>query len=156
MANLAEMFFRRADQASQQEFSFDSDMLKLFMAIDGQKTIQDVYLELRLNQTRFKTALAKLIKLGLIEQTEKEEQYVEESFLNHMRSTLITLIGPLGEVLIPDVAENMGCQTNRIPVSRLADFVAAVAREIPGGKQSSEFENRMLIEMKTMVLEKKF
>ena len=67
MANLAEMFFRKADQASHQEYSFDSDMLKLFMAIDGQKTIQDVYLELRLKQTRFKTALAKLLKLGLIQ-----------------------------------------------------------------------------------------
>lgn len=152
MANLVDMRYKKVDQASNQEFSFDSDMLALFMAIDGQKTIQDVYLEVQLNQPRFKKAFVKLIKLGLIDQAGIEEVYVGESFLNNMRLTLISLIGPLGEVLVPDVAENMGWETNRIPEASLADFVAAVAREIPGSKQSDEFKSRMLTEMKTLDL----
>jgi hypothetical protein len=152
MANLADVCFKKSDQASSQEFAFDTDMLKLFMAIDGQKTVREVSLEVKLGQPKFKDTFVKLLKLGLIEKAGNEEACVQESFIDNMRATLIQLIGPLGEVLILDAAEEMGLETKRIPVSGLANFVASVAKEIPGSKQSNEFKKRMVKEMQTLGL----
>lgn len=152
MANLADVCFKKTDRASSQEFAFDTDMLKLFMAIDGQKTVKEVSQEVQLGTSKFKDTFVKLRKLGLIEKAGNEEACVEESFIDNMRATLIQLIGPLGEVLVLDAVEDMGCKTNRIPVSSLASFVVAVAKEIPGNKQSNEFKKRMIEEMKTLGL----
>jgi hypothetical protein len=152
MANLADVCFKKSDRASSQEFAFDSDMLKLFMAIDGQRTVREVSQEVKLGQSKFKDTFVKLLKLGLIEQAGNEEVCVQESFIDNMRATLIQLVGPLGEVLIFDAAEDMGWETKRIPVSGLANFVAAVAKEIPGSKQSNEFKKRMIKEMQTLGL----
>jgi hypothetical protein len=152
MANLANVRFKKSERASSQEFAFDTDMLKLFMAIDGQKTVREISLEVGLDHALFKHTFIKLMKLGLIEQIGNEEACVEAAFIDHMRETLIQLIGPLGEVLVIDTAEDMGWKTNRIPVSGLAEFVAAVAREIPGDKQSNEFKKRMIKAMKALGL----
>jgi hypothetical protein len=152
MANLANVCFKKTDRASSQEFAFDTDMLKLFMAIDGQKTVREVSQEVQLGTPKFKDTFVRLLKLGLIEQAGEEEACVDEAFIDNMRSTLIQLIGPLGEVLVIDAAEDMGYKTNRIPVSSLANFVAAVAKEIPGSKQSNEFKKRMIEEMKALDL----
>lgn len=152
MANLADVCFKKSDRASSKEFAFDTDMLKLFMAIDGQKTVREVSQEVQLGTPKFKDTFVRLLKLGLIEQAGNEEACAEESFIDSMRATLIQLIGPLGEVLILDAAEDMGWETNRIPVSGLANFVAAVAKEIPGSKQSNEFKKRMIKEMQTLGL----
>jgi hypothetical protein len=152
MANLANVCFKKTDRASSQEFAFDTDMLKLFMAIDGEKTVREVSQEVQLGTPKFKDTFVKLLKLGLIEQAGNEEACAEESFIENMRLTLIQLIGPLGEVLVTDAAEEIGCKVNRIPVSSLANFVAAVAKEIPGSKQSNEFKKRMIEEMKALDL----
>jgi hypothetical protein len=152
MANLANVRFRKTERASSREFAFDTDMLKLFMAIDGQKTVREVSLEVGMSPPLFKHTFIKLMKLGLIEQLGNEEKYVHAAFIDTMRETLIQLIGPLGEVLVIDAAKDMGWKTNGIPVSGLADFVAAVAKEIPGDKQSNAFKKRMVEEMKALGL----
>ena len=150
MANLANARFKQSERASTREFTFDADMLKLLMAIDGEKTVREVSLAVGLSQPVFKSKFIKLLKLGLIEQLGDEVKCVDPSFIDKMRATLIQLVGPLGEMLVIDTAEDMGWQTNRIPVADLVDFVAAVAREIPGEKQCNEFKKRMLDEMKAL------
>ncbi len=148
MANLSNTRFKKTDRASSQEFTFDSDMLKMLLAIDEKKTLREVAQEVKMGQAAFKDTFVKLVKLRLIEQVGDQETCVEESFINFMREALIQLIGPLGEVLVDDTADEMGMTASSIPVSGLADFVAAVAKEIPGDKQSNEFKKRMLKEMR--------
>jgi hypothetical protein len=152
MANLADVRFKKSEQASSHEFAFDTDMLKLFMAIDGQKTVREVSLEVGMRPPLFKHTFVKLLKLGLIEQLGDETPCVAPAFMDNLRETLIQLVGPLGEVLMVDSAKDMGWETSHIPVSGLADYVAAVAREIPSEKQSNEFKKRMIKEMKALGL----
>lgn len=152
MANLANVRFKQSEHAASREFAFDTDMLKLFMAIDGQKTVREVSLEVDMSPPLFKHTFVKLLKLGLIEQLGNEEKCVGPSFVDTMRATLIQLIGPLGEVLVIDAAKDLGWKTNGIPLSGLAEFVAAVAREIPSDKQCNEFKKRMLKEMQALGL----
>ena len=152
MANLADVRFKKSEHASSREFAFDTDMLKLFMAVDGQKTVREVSREVGLRQPVFKDTFIKLLKMGLIEQIGNEEACVDPTFVDMLRETLIKLVGPLGEVLMIDTAQELGWETSRIPVAGLADYVAAVAREIPSDKQSNEFKKRMLKEMQGLGL----
>jgi len=70
MANLLDMHFRKTNLASNSEITFDSDMLKLLMAIDEEKTIRQIAGDVDLTPAAFKESLMKLIKLKLIEQAE--------------------------------------------------------------------------------------
>lgn len=148
MANISNLRYKKTDRASNQEFTLDTYMLKLLLAIDGQKTVREVSRGVHMNPSTFKDTFIKLVKLGLIEQAIDLETCVEKTLIDKMRKTLIQLIGPLGEVLVDDTAEDMGWKVNRIPLSGLADFVAAVSKEIPGDKQSNEFKKLMLKEMR--------
>jgi len=148
MANISNLRFKKTDRASDREFTLDTNMLKLLMALDGQKTVQEVSRGLHLDPSTFKATFIKLVKLGLIEQVADLEACVAKTLIDSMRKTLIQLIGPLGEVLVDDTAEDMGWKVNRIPVAGLADFVTAVSKEIPGDKQSNEFKKLMLKEMR--------
>lgn len=148
MANLTNSRFKKTDRASSQEFTFDSDMLKLLLAIDERKTVRELSIEVGMTQSTFKDTFVKLVKLGLIEQVADEVDVVDESFIENMREALIQLIGPLGAVLVDDTAEDMGWTASSVPVPNLADFVAAVAKEVPGIKQSNEFKKQMLQEMR--------
>jgi DNA-binding Lrp family transcriptional regulator len=150
MANLADVRFKKSEHASSREFAFDTNMLKLFMAVDGQKTVREVSQEVGLRQPVFKDTFIKLLKLGLIEQIGTEEACVDPSFIDALRKTLIQLVGPLGEVLMIDSAQDLGWKMDHIPMSGLAEFVSAVAREIPSDKQSNEFKRRMLKEMQAL------
>ncbi len=152
MADISNWSYKKAETADSREFTIDSDMLKVLMALDGKKTVRQISREIQLTNAVFKSTFLKLIKLGLIEKTGDGQACVQKPFIDNMRQTLIQLVGPLGGVLVDDAAEELGWQAHRIPLARVADFVAAVAREIPSDKQSNEFKKRMIAEMRTQGL----
>jgi hypothetical protein len=152
MANLLDMHFRVTDLASSDEISFDSDMLTLLMAIDQNKTIRQIAGEVSLSQAAFKESLIKLIKLKLIEQADPSgpESYVGEAFMARLEEVLISVAGPLGQMLIEETAEDMKLDIKKIPRARVADFVYNIANQVPGEKQQNEFRTAMLEEIKLL------
>ena len=152
MANLLDMHFRKTNLASNNEITFDSDMLKLLMAIDEDKTIRQIAGEVALSPSAFKESLMKLIKLKLIEQVSAAAvvSYVGEAFMARLQEILVSLAGPLGEVLIEETAEQMGLDVKKIPQARVGDFVYNIANQMPGEKQKNEFSTAMLAEIKML------
>lgn len=152
MANLLDMHFRKTNLASNSEITFDSDMLKLLMAIDEDKTIRQIAGDVDLSPSAFKESLMKLIKLKLIEQVSAAAivSYVGEAFMARLQELLVSLTGPLGEVLIEETAEQMGLDSKKIPRARVGDFVYNIANQMPGEKQKNEFSTAMLAEMKML------
>ena len=151
MANLLNAHFRRTNRENANDITFDPDMLKLLLAIDETKTIGEIAKEVGLSSVAFKASLVKLVKLNLIERVEETGDYVHEDFLKTVSETLVQLMGPLGEMLIEEVAEDMQLHGRKIPKSTLADFIYNIAREIPAEKQSNEFKKAMLEEMKKYI-----
>lgn len=152
MANLADMHFRKTNLASNNEITFDADMLKLLMAIDEEKSIRQIAGGVDLTPSAFKESLMKLIKLKLIEQVEVAAagSYVGEAFMVRLREVLIALTGPLGEVLIEEAAEEMNLDPAKLPRAKVGDFVYAIANQVPGEKQKNEFSTAMLEEIKLL------
>ncbi len=50
-------------------------------------------------------------------------------------------VGPMGEILIEDILDEMGLQIDRIPVDAAPDFVRNIAREIPQEENRTLFED---------------
>ena len=152
MANLLDMHFRKTNLASTNEITFDSDMLKLLMAIDEDKSIRQIAGEVDLSPAAFKESLMKLVKLKLIEQVKVAPagSLVGEAFMARLREVLVSLTGPLGEVLIEETAEQMNLDINKIPRAQIGDFVYNIANQMPGEKQKNEFSTTMLEEIKLL------
>jgi predicted transcriptional regulator len=150
MKRLANVYFKKTDLATSGNVTLDQNMLKLLFAIDENKTILEIAKEIKLDPTVFKQSLVKLYKLKLIEKKEKEVEYIDAKFLNNVRDTLVQLLGPLGEVLMDDAAEEMDTERSKIPKTLVAEYLMAIAEEIPSEKQKSEFKKNMLGEIKAM------
>ena len=150
MNRLQNVYFRKTNLTPNGDMVFDQNMLTLLLAIDANKSILEIAKEVKLEASVFKECLVKLYKLKLIEKVEKEVEYVNGQFLSNVRQNLVELLGPLGEVLMEDAAEQMNLEETKIPKNLIADYLLAIANEIPSDKQKREFQKNMLEEIKTM------
>lgn len=148
MKKINNMRFRKTDLKLTDEISFDFDLLKLYLAIDENKSVSSIFKETQLEIAIFKECFITLFKRKLIEPAEgKKIQYVNGSFYNRLREVLIDASGPLGDILIEEVAEEMNVEPYKIPKEKLADFINKIAASIPSDKQSSKFREIMLREI---------
>lgn len=150
MTKLQNARFRKTNFTSHDETVFDTDMLKLLMAIDENKPILQIAKEIKMDPVVFRESFLRLFKLKLIEEVKPKVVYVDESFLEGLRDTLINLTGPLGEMLLEETAEKMNFHIPKIPKSSVADFVYQIAQEIPGEKEQAEFKKAMIQEIKNL------
>jgi hypothetical protein len=153
MANLLEMHFRKTNLAESNEITFDTDMLKLLMAIDEDKTIRQIIGDVAMTPSAFKASLMKLIKLKLIEPVAAAAlvSYVDEAFIARLREVLVALTGPMGEILIEEIADEMNLDVHKIPRDQVGDFVYNLANQIPSEKQKNQFSTAMVAEIKRLV-----
>lgn len=150
MKRLQDVYFRKTNLTPNGDMVFDQKMLTLLLAIDENKSILDVAREVKLEAAVFKDCLVKLYKLKLIEKVDKHVEYVNGQFLSSVRQNLVQLLGPLGEVLMDDAAEQMNVTEDKIPKDLVADYLMAIANEIPSEKQRREFQKNMLDKIKAM------
>jgi hypothetical protein len=140
--------FKKTNVKPNNQIKFDFDLLKLYLAIDEDKSLIELFKESQLEPAVFKKYIIKLIKMKLIKQViTDDKEYVDKAFLNRLRQVLIDVSGPLGDLLIEEAAEEMNFQLPKIPISKVADFVYQIATTIPGDKQASEFKKIMIQEI---------
>jgi hypothetical protein len=150
MEKLKDVYFRKTGLASNESMTFDQNMLTLLLAIDEDKSVFQISKEVKLEPTVFKECFVKLFKLKLIEKVDKGVQYINREVLNNIRDTLIQLLGPLGEVLMDDAAEQLNVEKTKIPQKNVPEYLMAIANEIPSDKQKREFQKIMLGQIKEM------
>jgi hypothetical protein len=150
VTKLQDARFRKTNFTSHDETVFDADMLKLLMAIDEGKPVLQIAKEINMEPAVFRESFLKLFKAKLIEEVKQKIVYTDEAFLTRLKETLVNLTGPLGGILMEEIAEKMNFEVSRIPKSSIADFVYQVAKEIPGDKEQAEFKRVMIQEIKNM------
>ena len=74
-------------------------------------------------------------------QVAKEVIYLDRAFIEFLKTKLSEAVGPMGEILIEDIMDEMGLQIDRIPVDAASDFIRNIAREIPQEENRTLFEN---------------
>ena len=150
MEKLKDVYFRKTSLASNESMTFDQNMLKLLLAIDEDKSVLEISKQVKLDPTVFKECFVKLYKLKLIEKVDKGVEYINGEVLNSIRDTLVKLLGPLGEVLMDDAAEQLNVEKSKILQKNVPEYLMAIANEIPSEKQKREFQKIMLDQIKAM------
>ncbi len=134
-------YFKKTIPTNIEKVTLDAEMIRLLAAIDENKNISQVAEKAEMNLSRVKDVLGRLLKLELVIQVAKEVIYLDRAFIEFLKTKLSEAVGPMGEILIEDVMDEMGLQIDRILVDAASDFVRNIAREIPQEENRALFEN---------------
>jgi len=139
--DLPQRYFKKTIRNDIEKVTLDAEMIRLLMAIDENKNISQVARAAEMNLSKVRDILGKLLKLELVVQVTKEIIYIDRSFIIFLKTKLSEAVGPMGEILIEDILDEMGLQIDRIPVDAAPDFVRNIAREIPQEENRTLFED---------------
>ena len=139
-----DLYFRKVIRKDSNEISLDADMIRLLIAIDENKSFYQIAEEVDMQAATLKTTLSKLLDQGLIEPVNKDVPYLNHLFLEALRINLSKAIGPMAEILIVDVVEDMNLKASEIPTNQAAELINNLSLEIPEEKNRIEFKKSML------------
>jgi DNA-binding transcriptional ArsR family regulator len=131
-------------RADNDKVSLDADMIRLLIAIDESKSLYQIDDEMDLDHSTFRQALSRLLDQGLIEPVQKDIPVLDESFLESLRINLSKAIGPMAEILIADVTEEMELDPARIPVNQAAEMITHLSLEVPDEENQIQFKRSMI------------
>jgi DNA-binding IclR family transcriptional regulator len=126
------------------EISLDADMIRLLIAIDENKSLNQIAEEVDMSSSEFKSALSRLLNQGLIEPVQKKLMVLDKSFLEMLRVNLSKVIGPIAEILIEDVAEEMQLESSAIPINQAAELITQLSLEVPDEEDQMQFKKSMI------------
>jgi hypothetical protein len=139
-----DLYFRKVIRKDSDEISLDADMIRLLIAIDENKSLYKIAEEVDMQAPTLKSTLSKLLEQGLIEPVKKDIAYLDHLFLEALRINLSKVIGPMAEILIEDVVEDMNLKASEIPANQAAELINNLSLEIPDEKDRIEFKKSML------------
>jgi predicted transcriptional regulator len=139
-----DIYFRKVIRTDNEKVSLDADMMRLLIAIDESKSLNQIADEVDMDNTRFRQSLSKLLEQGLIEPVQKGIPVLDESFLELLRINLSKAIGPMAEILIADVMEEMDLDSAGIPVNHAAELITQLSLEVPDAEIQIQFKKSML------------
>ena len=140
----SDVYYRKVISKNNDAVSLDADMIRLLIAVDENKNLYQIAEEVDMGSLAFKTALSKLLDQGLIEPVQKDIPVLDQTFIETLRIHLSRAIGPMAEILIEDIAEEMEVDPAAIPVSQAAELIAHLSLEIPDEKNQMQFKKAML------------
>ena len=146
--DVSAMVFRRVVKDDLGRFSFDSQMLSVFMALDGIKNLGAVAREVGLNLGTIKAVVSRLMRLKLVEPVQEALSILDDDFFDYLRSELSMAIGPLADVLIEDAAEDLGHDIERFPSHRAAELVDLLSQDIQRDEKRTAFKYNMVKKLK--------
>ncbi|MFC1880856.1 hypothetical protein ACFL2S_05065 [Thermodesulfobacteriota bacterium] len=140
----SDAYYRKVIRKNNDAVSLDADMIRLLIAIDENKNLYQIAEEVDMGTATFKKALSKLLNQGLIEPVQKDIPVLDQSFIETLRINLSRAIGPMAEILIEDMAEEMEIDASAIPVNQAAELIAHLSLEVPGEDNQMQFKKSML------------
>lgn len=138
------IYYRKVIRRDNDEISLDADMIRLLIAVDESKSLNQIAEEVDMSNTAFKIALSKLLRQGLIEPVQKDLLVLDKSFLETLRINLSKAIGPIAEILIADVTEEMQVDSSAIPINQAAELITQLSLEVPDEENQMQFKKSMI------------
>lgn len=146
--DISAMVFRRVVREDTAEYSFDAQMLTLFMELDGKKSLAVISKKTGLKMSALREATSKLLKIKLIETVAEAISVVDADFMDTLKRELSLAIGPLASILIEDAVNDLGQNLNRFPTRRAAELVESLSREIQREDKRAAFKQNMVRKMR--------
>jgi len=140
----SDIYYRKVIRADNEEVSLDADMIRLLIAIDESKSLYQIADEMDMDNITFRGTLSKLLDQGLIEPVQKDIKVMGVSFLESLQINLSKAIGPMAEILIAEVMEEMELDPDAIPVNRAAEMITQLSLEVADKENIIQFKKSML------------
>ena len=148
--NIASSVYRRSVKNDLGEVSLDSRMLTLMMHLSGEKNAATLAGELGMTLSDVREVLVRLDHLGLIEEVISSVPILSGDFYPFLADELSQAMGPMAEILLEDLLTEMNLERESIPLTRAAELVDALAREIPRNEKRVEFQQALLARLKAI------
>ena len=136
--------FRKVTRLDSTEVCLDADMIRLLIAIDERKPLGRIAAEVGMKPNTLTATVSKLLELNLIEAVQKNLPYLDDQFIAKLKSILSLAVGPMAEILIQDVLEDLNLSVNEIPKGQAAELISALSFEIPDEESRIQFKKEML------------
>jgi predicted transcriptional regulator len=145
-----DVYYRKIIRKDNEEVSLDADMIRLLIAIDETKSLYQIAEEVDMENATFKRTLSKLLQQGLIEPVKKDLPALDERFIETLRINLSKIIGPMAEILIEDVMDEMDLNPSAIPVQQAAELINNLSLEVPDETNRIQFKKAMIAILKKL------
>jgi len=146
--NISALVFKGSVKGDLDEFSLDSQMLKVLMALDGEKNLASVARSVNMNMDTLKAVLDKLQQIQLIEQVDSAVLMLNDDFFDFLKHQLSLALGPIAEFLIEDEIHDLSDVPWQLPFNRAAEIVNLLARQIPRQESKVAFQQAMAQKIK--------
>jgi hypothetical protein len=137
-------FYRKSSQGLRGTVKLDPDTAKVFAVIDENLQLSRVAQLAGVSAAVAWKAIAKLTHLGLIEDADNDLGFMIKSFTDTLHAELTKAVGPISNILLKKVSEQMDISFPYIPVEKAHEFVYQLAEQIPDERTSTEFQQTIL------------
>ncbi len=146
--DISSIVFRRAVSIDSGKISLDRQMLNFLSKLDGKKNVGMISQTVDMDMSTIRSVIPKLIKLKLIEVVKENIPTLDENFLNFLKDQLSLSTGPIALVMVEDAIRDIGHDTSAIPISRAAELIELVSRQILDTEKRTSFIQTMLGKIK--------
>jgi biotin operon repressor len=137
-------FYRKSFQGQHRTVDLDPDTAKVFAVIDENTQVSRMAQLADVSAAAVWKAIAKLTRLGLIEDADNDFGFMVKTFTDTLHAELTKAVGPISIILLKKVSEQMDISFPHIPVEMALEFVYQLAEQIPDERASTEFQQTIL------------
>lgn len=141
------LYFRKVIRDDIGRVSMDADMMRLLMVVDENKNVTQIAKESGMKLANLETALSNLIKAGLLERVERVVEYLNDNFLLELKENLTIAIGPMADLIIEDILDEMDLPESEVPKYLGAELIHNLASQIPRKEKRLQFQEVMMAKL---------
>ena len=130
------------------EFSIDTQMLKVLTHLDGRKNLASVSSAINMDMKILQEVLTRLYSVNLIVKVDKSIPMLNKEFFNFLVAQLSFALGPIAEFLIEEEIREFFDDPAKVPRRRAAELVNLLARQIPRKEKRVAFQQAMVLKIK--------
>jgi hypothetical protein len=137
-------FYRKSSRGLSRTVDLDPDTAKVFAVIDENIQVSRMAQLADVSAAIVWKAIAKLTRLGLIEDADDDLGLMVKTFTDTLHAELTKAVGPISNILLKKISDQMDISFPHIPVEMAHEFVYQLAEQIPDERISVEFQETIL------------
>ena len=142
--DISKLVFKRVARKDSGNVSIDTRALEVLMEIDGKKNLNDIARKTGLDLANMRNVISGLVKQDLIAPASNGFKVLGAEFQQMLETELALAVGPIAEVLVEDALSDLGLRSGQIPMSKAAELVELLSRDIQREEKKSAFIKTMI------------
>jgi hypothetical protein len=117
------------------EMALELRHFQLISMANGQRTLQQIAQSLHIHLTELVRFARDLQITGILRLETPQLVPVDPQFFQELIPRIFSLVGPVGEVMMLDVAEELGIQLEELEQNQVGEYLLLLLEELPSNRQ---------------------